>query len=95
MCIIICKLPDFGFDATHPQGRIDMVGGPVRMANVNPSLSEFGTRQFSRLFVVCHGKIYTFILTIYSRLCRSAVMLLNETCTYRVTVPKSIVNVPK
>jgi len=64
------------------------------MANVNRSLSDSRTRQFSRFFVACRGKIYTFILTIYSGLCRSPAMLLNETCTYQVTAPKSMVNGP-
>jgi hypothetical protein len=45
-----------------------MVGGPVRMANVNRNLIESRNRQFSRLFVACRGKIYTFILVIYSGL---------------------------
>ena len=63
------------------------------MTNVNRSLSESRTKQFSRFFVDYRGKFY--ILTIYCGLCRSVAMLLNETCTYQVTVPKSVVNVPK
>jgi len=65
------------------------------MADVNHNLSEFSTKQFSKLFDAYRSKIYTFILIIYCRLCRSAAMLLNETCIYQVTVPKSMVNVPK
>lgn len=65
------------------------------MTNVNRSFSESRTKQFSRFFVDYRGKFYIFILTIYCGLCRSVAMLLNETCTYQVTVPKSVVNVPK
>ncbi|HUU20391.1 MAG TPA: hypothetical protein VMW72_24800 [Sedimentisphaerales bacterium] len=63
------------------------------MANVNCSLNDSRTKQFSRLFVACRGEIYTFILTIWSGLRGSAAMLLNETCTYQVAVPKSVVDV--
>jgi hypothetical protein len=65
------------------------------MTNVNRSLSESRTKQFTRFFIDYRGKFYTFILTIYCGLFRSVAMLLNETCTYQVTAPKSVVNVPK
>ena len=63
------------------------------MADVNHSLSKAKIKQFSRLFIACRGKSYAFILIIYGGLCRSAAMLLNEICTYQVTVPKSVVEV--
>ena len=78
-----------------PRSRIYMVGGLIRMADVNRSLSVSRTRNFFRFFVNSRGKVYTFIITIYGKLSRFAAMLLKETCTYQVTIPESMVNVPK
>jgi hypothetical protein len=80
---------------TSPRCRIYMVGGLMRMTNVNHSLSVSKTRNFFRFFVNSRGKVYTFIFTIYDKLSKFAAMLLKETCSYQVTIPKSMVNIPK
>lgn len=65
------------------------------MANVNRSLSVSRIRNFSSFFINSRCKVYTFILTIYGKLSRFTAMLLKEICTYRETIPESMVNVPK